>query len=102
MLFRSSAARPFSRFYGSWAGETHLEQVSVDSLIGMLESFVEGGVTELMCHPGYADAELRSSYAEARETELRTLCDPRVREAVDRAGIRLLGFRELPALLAER
>lgn len=95
-----SPTRCLTRFYGEWGGETHLEQVSVESLIGMLETDVESGVTELMCHPGHAEAGLASSYAQAREPELRTLCDPRVRDALGASGIRLLGFRELPALLA--
>ncbi|MEN8181694.1 MAG: ChbG/HpnK family deacetylase [Myxococcota bacterium] len=95
-----SPATCLTRFYGEWAGEIHLEQVSVESLIGMLETDVKAGVTELMCHPGYVDAGLDSSYARAREPELYTLCDARVRTALDQAGIRLLGFRDFPALLA--
>jgi predicted glycoside hydrolase/deacetylase ChbG (UPF0249 family) len=94
-----SSARSLTRFYAQWGGETHLAQVSVDSLIGMLETDVEAGVTELMCHPGYADAALTSSYAHARETELQTLCDPRLRSALRHEGIQLAGFRDLPALL---
>jgi predicted glycoside hydrolase/deacetylase ChbG (UPF0249 family) len=90
----------FHKFYGRWGGETHAEQVGVASLLGMLETEVGEGVTELICHPGYPDAELVSSYALERECELRTLCDPRVRQALDRAGIRLVGFRDLAHLIA--
>jgi predicted glycoside hydrolase/deacetylase ChbG (UPF0249 family) len=61
-----SPARCLTRFYADWAGETHLEQVSVESLVGMLETDVPSGTTELMCHPGYAEVELASSYARAR------------------------------------
>jgi len=96
-----SPARCLTRFYGQWGGETHLEQVSVESLIGMLGTDVEAGVTELMCHPGYADPELESSYSEVREPELQTLCDARVRDAVREAGIELLGFSDFPALYAD-
>jgi predicted glycoside hydrolase/deacetylase ChbG (UPF0249 family) len=95
-----SPAHCLTRFYGQWAGETHPEQVSVESLIGMFDTDVEAGVTELMCHPGYADPELESSYSDVREPELHTLCDPRVRDAVREAGIRLLGFSDFPALTA--
>ncbi len=91
-----SAARCLTRFYGQWGGAYHPEQVGVESLLGMLDE-LEAGWTELVCHPGHADAELRSSYVDAREWELRTLCDPRVREAIERAGIRLLGFDQLHA-----
>jgi predicted glycoside hydrolase/deacetylase ChbG (UPF0249 family) len=93
-----SGARCLTRFYGQWGGEVHLEQVSVGSLVGMLRSDVADGVTELVCHPGYADAELQSSYGRARDSELQTLCDRRVRAALDEEGIRLLGFRDLPDL----
>ncbi len=86
-------------FYGAWGGESHPEQVSVESLLNMLETAVQEGVTELICHPGYVDPELDSSYTTVRERELDTLCDPRVREALDRCGIRLIGFQDLPALL---
>lgn len=97
-----SPARSLTRFYGQWGGETHLAQVSFESLVGMLETDVGVGVTELMCHPGYVDEELESSYARAREAELRTLCDARLRDALRREGIRLAGFRDLPTLLARR
>lgn len=89
-----SAARRLTRFYGQWGGAYHPEQVGVESLLEILDE-LEAGWTELICHPGHADAELRSSYVDAREWELRTLCDPRVREAIERAGIRLVGFRQL-------
>jgi predicted glycoside hydrolase/deacetylase ChbG (UPF0249 family) len=86
-------------FYGAWAGDCHPEQVSVESLLGMLETEVKRGVTELICHPGYVDPDLASCYTTMRETELATLCDARVRDATQRGGIRLIGFRDLPAVL---
>jgi predicted glycoside hydrolase/deacetylase ChbG (UPF0249 family) len=89
----------FHRFYGQWGGETHLEQVSVESLAGMLETDVGEGVTELICHPGYADAELTSSYALEREAELRTLCDPLVRTALAAQSIQLISFADLRRVL---
>ncbi len=94
---RSPVARQ-GRFYGQWGGRTHLEQVSVQSLVAIVRS-IGTGVTELICHPGYVDASLQSGYAVEREAELSTLCDGRVREALWTAGIRLVGFRHLPGLL---
>jgi hypothetical protein len=59
-------------------------------------SRVEDEVTELMCHPGYADAALSvSSYSTQREGELRALCDPEVRAAIASAGIELISYRGL-------
>ena len=90
----------FHKFYGRWGGEAHTEQVGVASLVAMLETEIGEGITELICHPGHVDAELTSSYALEREAELRTLCDAPVRAALQRAGIRLVGFRYLAHLLA--
>ena len=80
-------------FYGRWDGESHLEQIAVPSLLEILAG-LEEGVTELGCHPGYADG-LRSSYTAEREHELRTLIDPRVRARVEELGIALIGWAEL-------
>jgi chitin disaccharide deacetylase len=96
----SSSVHLATRFYGQWGGDSHPEQVSVSSLIGMLEGEVPKGVTELICHPGYADPALSSSYRSERDEEVRTLCDPRIRAAVQRLQIRLIGFRDVPAILA--
>ncbi len=96
-----SAARYFADFYGQWDdGETHLEQVSVEMLTGMLDTEAGPGVTEFGCHPGYAGAGFRSSYLIEREAELRTLCDPAVRAHIEAGGIVLIGFAELPEIAA--
>ena len=90
-----SPARYFADFYGQWDGETHLEQVSVESLGEMLETEVGPGVTEFGCHPGYPGDGFASSYLREREAELRTLLDPAVRARIEELGIRLLSFAEL-------
>jgi predicted glycoside hydrolase/deacetylase ChbG (UPF0249 family) len=93
-----SAARHYSAFYGQWdGGEVHLEWISPASLVRMLAADVRPGVTELSCHPGYMESDFRSSYSEERETELRTLCDPAVRQAIGELGIELIDFRALEA-----
>jgi predicted glycoside hydrolase/deacetylase ChbG (UPF0249 family) len=70
--------------------------VSVEKLVSILENLGDG-VTELMCHPAHTDAELSasSSYASVRVVELAVLCDPRVKAAVQSAGIRLTTFAAL-------
>jgi predicted glycoside hydrolase/deacetylase ChbG (UPF0249 family) len=52
------------------------------------------GIFELMCHPGYADAELieSTSYARHREVERGILTDPDVRKAIEQRGIELISF----------
>jgi chitin disaccharide deacetylase len=92
-LREHSPVRYFSRFYGQWGGETHLEQISVQGLIDLVETEIPAGVTEMGCHPGYCDPQLRSSYRMEREVELRTLCDPAVRAFLSARQIRLANFR---------
>ena len=87
--------RHLSKFYGQWGGESHLEQVSVEGLLRLLDAELGPGVTELTCHAGYVDEGLASSYTIEREAEVRTLCDSGVREALAKRGIRLTGFRDL-------
>ena len=52
--------------------------------------------TELMCHPGWVDDELRagSSYVDERERELAVLCDPAARALAAELGLRLARFGE--------
>jgi len=98
-LREHSPARYFSSFYGQWDGETHPEHISVDSLLRMIESEVREGITELSCHPGYSRPDFDSPYDKEREIELNTLRDPRVLHFINDRHIKLISFRELPAVL---
>jgi chitin disaccharide deacetylase len=100
-LREHSPVRHVGSFYGQWNGETHLEQISVDGLVGLVESEIREGVTEIGCHPGYADPQLTSSYRHEREAELRTLCDPAVREFLTARHVRLVDFAEAMGVLAD-
>jgi predicted glycoside hydrolase/deacetylase ChbG (UPF0249 family) len=53
------------------------------------------GTTELMCHPGYADAALQKTSTRlqhSRETELQILTDTGIRNLVASLGIRLIDY----------
>ena len=54
------------------------------------------GTTELMTHPGYADASLadHDSYTLERVTELRVLCSREFQTALERSGVTLTTFRD--------
>jgi predicted glycoside hydrolase/deacetylase ChbG (UPF0249 family) len=52
------------------------------------------GITELCCHPG-DEEQPGEQYGSARPKELATLCDPRVRAALEEHGIILRSFRDL-------
>jgi predicted glycoside hydrolase/deacetylase ChbG (UPF0249 family) len=97
-----SGVRYFSKFYGQWGAETHLEQISVEGLLKLLDQGIREGVTELNCHPGYPEPAFPSSYAAERAVEVRTLCDPAVRQALRAMEIQLIGFRDLPSRAALR
>jgi predicted glycoside hydrolase/deacetylase ChbG (UPF0249 family) len=63
-----------------------------------LEQFVKSlpeGTTELVCHPGYADAALRKTptrLQDSRQTELQILTDTGIRNLVASLGIRLIDY----------
>ncbi len=63
-----------------------------------VEQFVKSlpdGTTELMCHPGYADAALQESptrLQDSRQTELQILTDTGIRNLVASLGIRLIDY----------
>lgn len=93
-----SPVRPYWSFYGQWDGVTHVEQIGPENLARILEKDIQGGITELICHPGYVGTDLSSSYRAEREVELRTLCDPKIRQVLDRCGIRLISHHGLAGL----
>jgi predicted glycoside hydrolase/deacetylase ChbG (UPF0249 family) len=66
------------------------------NLIDILSSIPEG-VSEIMCHPGYADRELieSSSYTIEREMELQLLVSPEIKAAVEENGVILGRFSDL-------
>ena len=55
------------------------------------------GTWELVCHPGYADADLRAAHTrliESRDQERRLLMSDEIRTFLDDQKIRLIGYRE--------
>jgi len=67
----------------------------------LLENIVDSlpeGTWELVCHPGYNDAELgtiRTRLRESRAVELRLLTLPETRELLARKGVQLISYRDL-------
>lgn len=55
------------------------------------------GWNEIYCHPGYPDDELRglAYYVDERETEIRVLCDPTLREAAKKYHVEVVSFHDL-------
>lgn len=86
------------RHCGSFYGQDAEGKPLPDSLcIGNFRRIIEAlpaGTTELGCHPGYGE-DLQSPYRVEREQEVRVLCDPTARAAVESAGIVLASFHDV-------
>jgi predicted glycoside hydrolase/deacetylase ChbG (UPF0249 family) len=81
-------------FYGqSGKGEPYPAGIGVEHLIELIET-MPAGRTELGCHPGIG-GDTGSSYSIEREQELRALCDPQVKAALEREGVRLCSFAQI-------
>jgi predicted glycoside hydrolase/deacetylase ChbG (UPF0249 family) len=90
----SAHVRFVGDFYGhDGHGRPEPESITTEALVRLLEE-LEPGATELGCHPGFVD-DLDDWYRAEREQEVRALCDPRVRETVERLGIELCTFDDL-------
>ena len=92
---------PVVRYCGAFYGQGEdgtplLESISPAALIRIFNA-LPPGVTELACHPGFAD-DLDTMYRSERAREVETLCDPRVRAALAAAGIQLCSFADRPWL----
>ena len=72
------------------------DHIALGDLLLILTSIPEG-VSEMMCHPGWTDDELRvsSGYTDARKMELRALTHPSAREVIESEGIELITFADL-------
>ncbi|MDQ3817629.1 MAG: ChbG/HpnK family deacetylase [Acidobacteriota bacterium] len=91
------AVRYCGEFYGQASnGYPYPEGISVEGIKRTLGALA-CGVTELGCHPGLG-GETESMYNREREVELMTLCDPRVKEAIESEGIELCSFRDVANL----
>jgi predicted glycoside hydrolase/deacetylase ChbG (UPF0249 family) len=88
-------------FYAQWQyGVTDPCKVSYEALTTILRNELPGGIYELAVHPGFFDPELDMVYHRDRELEVETLCDPRLPGFLKEHAITLVGFGDLPPLLA--
>ncbi len=84
-------------FYGQTAtGEARPDSITVDALVWSLVN-LEQGVTELACHPGYAE-DVDTIYQKERGVEVRTLCADEVRAVFADQHIQLTSFDSLAAV----
>ncbi|HXS33573.1 MAG TPA: ChbG/HpnK family deacetylase [Solirubrobacterales bacterium] len=91
---RARGIRYEGGFYGqSGKGESYPAGIEAEHLVALIEA-LPSGRTELGCHPGIGN-DTGSSYAAERELELRALCDPRVKAALEREEIKLCSFAQI-------
>jgi hopanoid biosynthesis associated protein HpnK len=84
-------------FAGYFYGLTQTGFLDAEALRDIILDLPEGS-SELMCHPGYLDEELRkipTRLREERENELRALMQPALRELVMDRGIQLVSYRDI-------
>lgn len=78
-------------FYGQdGRGYPVPEAITAEALVRIIDALPDG-TTEIACHAGYGD-DLNTTYADERALEVRALCDPRVRVAIEANGIDLCTF----------
>lgn len=92
-LVREYGLRTPDRFFGvKMTGM--LDSAAIRSI---MEDLGEG-TSELMCHPGFCDDELkrgRTRLKHERELELEALCNTSLREVAEEREIQLINYREL-------
>ena len=69
-----------------------------EQLFRAIAAIIPEGTWEFVCHPGYNDDDLRMANTrlrQSRETELRLLTMPEVRELLAQKGIELISYRDL-------
>jgi predicted glycoside hydrolase/deacetylase ChbG (UPF0249 family) len=81
-------------FYGQTGkGEGLPNVITTERLVNILVA-LPPGITELVCHPGSAN-DVESAYRNERAEEVKVLCDPRVRAAINAGEIELRTFRNI-------
>jgi predicted glycoside hydrolase/deacetylase ChbG (UPF0249 family) len=91
----ASPASYLGYFYGQDAvGRRYPDCITPTSLVKILDE-VTADITELSCHPA-AELDFESVYRKERLIELRTLCDPVVRAALEERKLQLISFNDVP------
>jgi predicted glycoside hydrolase/deacetylase ChbG (UPF0249 family) len=80
-----------------FCGIAQTGELTLEGVTRLLKALPEG-VTELMCHPGYADGDLQKSPTRlqaSRQTEMEILTNIGLRNLVAQQGIRLINYTQV-------
>jgi len=84
-------------FYGQTGkGEPYHDAITVDALVSLIEK-LPLGITELGCHPAEG-VDFETTYGDERLSELKALCDPRVRTALLHSNVELASHSDIASL----
>lgn len=96
-----SAVQYCGSFYGQSAkGYPLPDAIRADALVALLGR-VPSGITELACHPGYAN-DVDSTYRAERACEVAALCDPRLQRIARDQRVDLVSFSAIPLVNSTR
>jgi predicted glycoside hydrolase/deacetylase ChbG (UPF0249 family) len=72
------------------------DNITIESLEKVIKTAPDG-FSEIMCHPGIADEELMdiSTYNKCREAEIKTLCHPRIWQAIQDREAKVISYLDL-------
>jgi predicted glycoside hydrolase/deacetylase ChbG (UPF0249 family) len=86
-------------------GESSGRSSNYSSLLRQTLASLPEGTWELVCHPGYNDADLRRAgtrLLDSREEERRRLTSAELRQFLEEQKIRVIGYREFAERFAEK
>jgi chitin disaccharide deacetylase len=112
MWLRCAGVACFGPFLAAFRRAIRQEgMVTTDGTVGIiatgkldknvLAAIVDGlpeGTWELVCHPGYSDADLQAAgtrLTRSREVELQALTSPEIKSLISRRGIELISYADL-------
>jgi chitin disaccharide deacetylase len=99
-----SSARSSGASSGKSSGKNSRESYGYSSLLRETIASLPEGAWELVCHPGYNDADLRAvgtRLLDSREQERRLLTSAELRQFLDEQKICVIGYREFGETPAE-
>ncbi len=85
------------RYAGCFSDRFYGDDVTVETVLNILDASCGCDVVEIMCHPAYVDEKLMKSskYNVQRSRELSVLTDPALKRALKTRGIELISYADI-------